>query len=330
MSDEHLSLRPFTRPASPPARPKAPDLAFAALALLTRLRDALRLSADLMIACRREEATAARRTRGEPKLFFFDQPRPAPAAKFPEPYLARVTPRMPAAARAWADLPHLLDDALTALPAAVGVRRIARTLDGLQEAARELAPVLPAAAEVAELLAVPDDQVVLAIHPAARAGVRVRLRGVAEVHQLHTFLADALTGDPARGLLPGRRPHPRVLSGYRDADPDPDHHQMTTRFQLFHPDGLNPNGTLPEGFAGSDHWVWGEDSPAVLPLEQGERLVLLGEPVYEAVWEARRKFPRLTAEVEVMEVLSRSEVEAWLTAHCPLWVRGTAGVRTAA
>lgn len=204
--------------------------------------------------------------------------------------------------------------------ASVEARRAARATAGLREAAAAVATAHKPARELVELLGVPDDQVVLAIHPAARAGVRVLIRGVADVHQLHVLLAD---------LLPGRRVDPRIVDAYLDADPDPDAAAMTARFQLFRPSALRPDGTLPRGFAGSGHWAWGEQSPAALPLENGERVVLLGEPAFAADWDGRRKFPRLHADVERVEALGRAEVERWLAARCPAF-RPPVPVRQAA
>jgi hypothetical protein len=243
-----------------------------------------------------------------PRLFFFD--RDAQRELATEQSKPRLDPKV-------ADL---IDDALTLLPAAVEARRAARATDGLREAVAAVATVHKPARELVALLDVPDDQVVLAIHPATRVGVRVLIRGVADVNQLHVLLAD---------LLPGRRVDPRIVDAYLDADPDPDADVMTAWFQLFRPSALQADGTVPRGFAGSDHWVWGEQSPAVLPQENGERVVLLGEPTFAAEWDVWRKFPRLNAEVERIEVLGRAEVERWLAARCPAF-RPAVPVRQAA
>ncbi len=262
------------------------DLGYSALTFLAKLRDALRSAAKRLDAERS----------GEPRLFFFD--RDAQRELAAEPAKPRLDPKA-------ADL---LADALTLLPASVEARRAARATDGLREAVAAVATAYKPARELVELLDVPDDQVVLAVHPAARVGVRVLIRGVADVHQLHVLLAD---------LLPGRRVDPRIVDAYLDADPAPDADVMSARFQLFRPTALLPDGTLPRGFAGSGHWVWGEQSPAALPLENGERVVLLGEPAFAAEWDVGRKFPRLPAEVERIEALGRAEVERWLAARCP-------------
>lgn len=309
LTTDLLTFRIAPTDSTPAAPPLAFDPGYTALPLLTRLRDALTASARLIAACRKRHA----RTRGRwgvPPLFFFHNPaRTEPInPAFPQPYLSEIAPTMPAEAKAWESLTELLDDALTLLPAAVGVRRMARAVDGLAERAAELAGVLPAAKELSELLAVPDDQVVLAIHPASRTGMRVVIRGLAEVHQLHVLLANEWTGP---------RPDPRIVDACRDARPDPEAGVFLARWQLFHPSALRSDGTLPRGFNGSDAWVWGERSPTVLPAEKGERVVLLGEPTYRAGWQVGRKFPRLNGELEVSERLSAAEVTDWLAKRCP-------------
>jgi hypothetical protein len=295
-----------TSPAPAAPRPPAFDPAFSALPLFHRLRDSLTASARLIAACRKRHARTSGRW-GVPALFFFQKPAAPVGPEFPHPYLGEVAPKMPAELAAWEKLPDLLDDALTVLPA-VEARRTARTVDGLQKRAAELADVLPAVKELSELLAVPDDQVVLAIHPASRTGMRVLLRGVAEVHQLHVLLSSEWTGP---------RPDPRVTAACRDTRPDPDASVFLARWQLFHPSALLPDGTLPRGLGASDSWVWGEQSPAVLPLEKGERVVLLGEPTYRAGWEVGRKFPRVNGDLEVVERLSAVAVTDWLAKRCP-------------
>lgn len=295
-------------PALAPASRPSADLGHAALPLLTRLRDTLATAGRLIAACRARHACTIGRW-GEPPVFFFHHPTADTAApKFPHPHLTALAAKMPAETKAWESLPDLFDDALTLLPAAVSARRTARAVDGLRERAAELADVLPAANELCELLAVPDDQVVLAVHPASRTGLRVLMRGVAEVNQLHVLLANEWAGP---------RPDPRLVDACRDTRPDPDAGVFVARWQLFQPAALRADGTLPRGFEGSDSWVWGERSPAVLPLERGERVVLLGEPAYRAEWPVGRKHSRMNGELEVVERLSAAAVTGWLTKRCP-------------
>lgn len=268
---------------------EGPDVAFATLPLLRRLRDAL------------TQAIRERRSRwGVPTLFFFHdalqaewehvRPRPAPSP-----------------------LADLIDDALTVMAASVEARHNARALPGLVEAVA--ASRDPKAWLLAEVLAIPDDEVVRVIHPAARAGFRILVRGLADVNQFHTLIADAVTGSPRQGLLPGPRPHPRAVAAYRDQPTDPAAAVATARFQLFRPTALQADGTLPAGFGGCDHWLWGTEPLSAIPRENGERVVLLGEPVVRATWDVARKFSWLVGELDVVEVMTSAAVGEWLAAR---------------
>jgi hypothetical protein len=233
----------------------------------------------------------------------------------PAAVIAAVGRRDPAAARACVELAELTDDALTVLAAGGEARHAARAVPGLVPAAADLAADHPKARQIAEALAVPDDEVIRVIHPGARAGFRVLVRGVADLHQFHVLLADAVTGDPGRGYLPGARPDPRVVDAYRDAPADGSELVATARFQFFRPQALLPDGTLPPGFAGSDAWLWGPEPLTAVPRVNGERTLLLAEPAVRASWEAVRRLSWLTGELDVIEVMTAAEVTGWVEAR---------------
>jgi len=249
----------------------APDPAFAARPGLVRLRDALRAAAP---------ARPARRTWKEPPVFFFDPARQAEldAARGPLP----AAPRHPLDAHVAAELPALVES--------VDVRRVARTVPGLREAAAALAPRLPAAKDLADLLAVPDDEVVVALDPARGVGVRLLVGGVADVGQLQTLLADA-----APEWI-DRRP---------------------ARWQAYRPAALRADGTLPTGMGGCEHWLWWHEPLAAVPLVRGERVLLLGPPACPATWDAAVRFPELAATLTVLAELTPAEVAARLGRPAP-------------
>jgi hypothetical protein len=226
-----------TRFAPPAVRPE-PDPAFAARPRL------LALAADL------RRAPRASRWR-EPDAFFFD---PKRQAAFEE---ARGPRTDPLAAR--------VEEEIELLCANAHVRRAARAVPGLAEAAARYGP----ARELAELLAVPDDEVFLALAPAARAGVRLHLCGAASVAQLRELLAPVFGGP----------------------------------FQLFAPAALRPDATLPDGFAGCDHWLWPEMALARVPRVNGERVVIVGPATVPAA-EVPLRFPQMAVSCRVVEVLN--------------------------
>ena len=264
------------------ALPELPDIAVAALPLFARLRDALRAL----------NRPAPRPRWNVPPLFFFDRTRESARA-------AKATPDH-------LELADWLDDALTVVAASTEARRAARSTPGLLAAAT--AAPLRAARELAGLLGVADDEMIRVLHPAARTGFRVHVRGIADLAQFHALLADEITGDPGRGKLPGTRPDPRVLAAFRNDDPDPDAAMFPARFQFYRPAALRSDGTLPSGFKGSRHWLWGPESLSVVPRVDGERLLLIGEPIFPARWVTGRKYPGLSGELELVEVLSPAVV----------------------
>lgn len=324
MPTDVLPLK-VARRTPPPAR-ELPDPAVAALPMLTAVRDTLRAAA-------RFRAAFPRPRFGSPPLFFFhpdlqaDLDAGRPGETVPDAW-AVAGRREPAGARAWADLFRVVADALPVLAKSVDVRHAGRAVPGLTEAAAALAPFHAAARELAEMLALADDVTVLVIDPAGPAGVRVRVRGIADLAQFHVLLAEAVTGDPADGLIPGPRPDAAVLDAYRDGDPaNPP--VATARFQMFRPEALRPDGTVPPGFSGCDDWLWGETWLTRVPVVRGERAILVGDPAYPAAWEAVRKVPSVAGELDVAAVLPPAAVRAWVAARTGGYP-AVSGVRRAA
>ncbi|AWM36800.1 hypothetical protein GobsT_53410 [Gemmata obscuriglobus] len=236
----------------PVITPVATEPAFAARARLVCLRDALARTASQLTPARWNE----------PAVFFFDPQRQA------ELELARG----PAPDRFGALTAHICAE-LTELIESVEVRRVARTIDGLHQASRDLALHCPAAGDLADLLAVPDDEVFLALAPAARTGVRLHVRGAATVGQFHELLA-------------------------------PTQHDG---FQLFAPNALRADCTLPGGLTGCGHWLWPNQPLSVVPRAGGERIVLVGPAVLAPV-AAEPRFSGLRAVADMVHVLNPFQV----------------------
>ncbi len=268
------------------AAPHAPDLAAAAVPLLRRLRDAL---------------TAAAPTRdrwGVPALFFF---RPELQREW-EAARPRVRP-LPA------DVVDLADDAVSVLAASADARKAARGTPGLADAVRATASLAPRLAELDGLLNLLDDEVVRVVHPQAGVGWRVRVRGVADVGQFHTLLADAVTGSPARGKLPGAKPDSRAVAVYRGDENGPAN--VAARFRLLAPAALADG--LPDGPAGAGHWLFPTQPLRSVPrTPAGERAVLLAEPTVRTTWLAERAVQRVGGELDVLVTMTAAEVRGWL------------------
>ena len=120
-------------------------------------------------------------------------------------------------------------------------------------------------------------------------------------------MADAVTGDPSAGLLPGPPVAARFVSASRDINPaTPAGVPMVaeSRYQLYIPTALQTGGAMPEGFNGCEHWLWPAMPLAAIPRINGERIVLLGAQAFAMTWDVSRRFPALAGELRLLETLS--------------------------
>ncbi|MBP3959173.1 hypothetical protein J8F10_28345 [Gemmata sp. G18] len=253
----------------PVAPPRTTDPAFAARPRLLALREAL--------------VRAAKHARSirwnEPVAFFFDPKRQA-----------ELESVRPAAPDRFAALTDLITTEMPALVAGVEVRRAARAIDGFKSAALAMAPHCAAANDLADLLAVPDDEVFLVLAPNDRAGVRLHVRGAAGIAQLHRLLAETgpkATYPPAPSLK-GRGEKPGL--------------------QMFKSAALLPDGTLPIGLAGCEHWLWPTQPLAAVPRVAGERVVIVGPAVIRSALDVELRFPEMAVESEVVQTLNPFQV----------------------
>ncbi|VTR91060.1 Uncharacterized protein OS=Ktedonobacter racemifer DSM 44963 GN=Krac_0815 PE=4 SV=1 [Gemmata massiliana] len=213
----------------------------------------------------------------EPAVFFFDAKRQAEleAVRSAEP-------------DRFAELTALIAAELPALLAHVEVRRLARALDGLKAAALAMAPHAAAANDLADLLTVPDDEVFLVVAPNERTGVRLHVRGAAGIAQLHRLLAETGLTYPSTPSLKGRG--------------------EKLGFQMFKPAALLPDGTLPVGLAGCEHWLWPTQALAAIPRVAGERVVLVGPATVRPALDVEPRFPEMSVESEVIQTLNPFQV----------------------
>lgn len=192
------------------------------------------------------------------------------------------------------------------------LRAVARARPELLDKSRAADGAAGHGSFLTDMLRVLDDEPLVVLHPGERKGYEVRISGVADNFQLHTLLAGELIGDPGKGWLNGKKPPAAVVALARgDGMPTGELH-TTGAFNLWNWTGLQPDGTLPTGQDGSDHWIWNEGAPADIRPFEGMRVVLLGPPPYPRGWNAGRRFPNMPAEFAVQRVLSFDEVADWL------------------
>lgn len=303
MEDVQMTVRLLDRPSAPtkhvktplPQRSGRPDPGYEALSRLARLRSAL------------SEVPAPKRSPWkEPPLFFFDHRRDA----------ERVANRAAVPPEQFEAISTLIAAEMQMLCASVEARRVARSMDGLQAAALALAPGCPAAKDLVDLLAVPDDEAVLVLHPQSRAGFRLTVRGIADVGQFHILMTAAISSDLNPGALSGRTIPDLFVTACRNSGPPVPAGVpmvMEARFQLYSSAAIQPDGTLPQAMGGCGHWLWPTTPLAAIPRIDGLRVVLLGPPAYRAKWEVRTRFSGMPAELRVVDTLGPFQVAEQLS-----------------
>lgn len=242
-------------------------------------------------------ATDSNRTAKAPGEFFFNQTR---APESPNGSASEET--VDAIARATVQM----------LARSIEARRRARARARLSAAARTAAGSIDTAAYLVEMLAVLDDEELLILHPEQAVGYRVVITGVADNFQLHTLLAATLIGNPFEGWIAGSPIPDAIAAAARDADSESDL-VADGRFDMFSWRAIQPDGTLPVGLQGSDHWIWGEGIPAEIEPFGTQRVILLSSPpAFHRQWTAGRRFEPMHATLRVSGVLTAAEVREWI------------------
>jgi len=63
----------------------------------------------------------------------------------------------------------------------------------------------------------------------------------------------------------------------------------------------------------SDAWIWGEGIPSDIPVKNGYRVIILGQPSYIRNINVQRTFKNLEASVEIDKKLTKEEIDALLS-----------------
>jgi len=92
----------------------------------------------------------------------------------------------------------------------------------------------------------------------------------------------------------------------------PDAPPATGVFNLNNWTALQPDGSLVDGIASSQHWIWIEGIPADIKRFENQRVVLLGPPPCVRSWSSTVPFSGMEARLEVIEKLNPQAVQDWL------------------
>lgn len=174
-----------------------------------------------------------------------------------------------------------------------------------------IAPFMEGVDWLIKLVAVLDEEPLLVIEPSTRLGFRAKMSGVADNFQLHMLIMDVF---PLSEPSNHRRISEELASIARGDGSQQSNESVTGVWNLYDWRALQPNKALPiPGDQGYVHyWIWGEGTPADIPLFDQQRVVLLGPPAYERTWTANRIFDHLKAQLNEYKTLTSAEVDDWL------------------
>lgn len=184
-------------------------------------------------------------------------------------------------------------------------------LRDLQDPLARAAEELEGADWVSMIIGVLDDEPFVAIEPATGRGLIGTLSGIVDNFQLHTLLMDALPEQGRWGRRAKRRVSESAAAIARGDGPQESDETIAGAWNLYSYAAWR-DGRLPDGdLEARATWIWNEGTPADIPLLDGHRVILLGEPAYVRTWPAVRLFPELRASLDARD-LEAAEIETWL------------------
>jgi hypothetical protein len=162
------------------------------------------------------------------------------------------------------------------------------------------------------ILGVLDSEPFVAIEPATRFGIAGRMSGVVDNFQLQVLLMDAFPAQRRRFGRKSTRVSESAAAVARGEGPQSTEETITGAWNLYDHASFR-DGRLPDAadLAAHDHWIWGEGIPGDIPVLDGHRVILLGEPSYVREFGPQRTFAHLPASLAA-RTLGEDEVARWL------------------
>jgi hypothetical protein len=169
----------------------------------------------------------------------------------------------------------------------------------IKETATAIADRVGGARWLQGLAEVLDDEPLIVLHPASGRGFRLTMSGVGDNYQLHTLLADRLSGQAESGI-PGLEPPLRAwVEEATSAEPVP------------HP-GTDPIRRRFRLYDGTGAYVYPEGRPADIGLTGGMRVLVVHPPKGNYGWVHARSYPLMTPRLTLDAVLGSAETSTWL------------------
>jgi hypothetical protein len=225
-----------------------------------------------------------------------------------------VAKKKPKDAEAWQALGSRCLAAVACLSRSQKLRKKALASSELAEAAFPLEEAVEEVTFLSQVLRMLDDAPILVIDPASRRGFRAVIHEVTSNLELFVLLTDQIVGDPAKGLIKGKRPSAKAVAALKDPDSAPKTApEIPVPFNLVAWTGLAEDGSLPPATdRNTEHWIWLEAVPAQIPVFEGERVILLQPNIMARRVEVEPSFAALAPEVRLKGKLSGAEVDRLL------------------
>ncbi len=229
-----------------------------------------------------------------------------PDAVFAET-LETVKEQMPDQGKDWKALEAFWRAAVVAYSLDTEARRNA---DDLRPLAVQLSEFHEAGYWLTMLLAVLDNEPMIAIDPAKRLGIIGHMSGIADNFQLNALLMDVF---PNPGFFRRRRISKRAAAIARGEGPQTSEEILTASWNLYTYEAISGGRSLPQhDRMSNDYWIWNEGTPEDIPVAFDKRVILIGPMSYPRMFPSQRTFAKLSASIEIDETLTTEQVDAWV------------------
>ena len=159
---------------------------------------------------------------------------------------------------------------------------------------------------LSKIIPVMHEEPVVVLEPSTGLGIEGLLSGVVDNFQLHVLLMEVF---PQKGLFKRKRTSDRIIAVARGEGPQAGEESVEGCWNMYIHEALLGDLTLSEA---SENWIWGEGTPADIPVLEDRRVILLGPPTYRRTWNSMRMFDALKADLKVTRVLNERQVRSWL------------------